>query len=310
MAAGGLINPVTGRWTVKSWRIDDLLPVAEKTYRTIESSLGISVYHPLPLRRYCLNGEDIKRIGRRLRNPRYADVLGPYMKQGEHPLALKDEFGSYTIKQAAYLDIPKLLESLRAYLNCIDELFQHSQLTPSKKGWHYKGIHAKRVFFCEGTSICNNPWFRHLPVSPIKGETLLLKSTDIILPKGIFHHQKWILSLGDGHYRIGSTYDENDSSPLPTQNGADELLSAIEKNTKASFQQLEHKAGLRPSTPDSRPVLGAIPGASHLYVFNGLGSKGASTGPLMCQWLLRHCLQEASLDSEIGTDRFQALQTT
>jgi glycine/D-amino acid oxidase-like deaminating enzyme len=198
-----------------------------------------------------------------------------------------------------------MLESLRNHFNCIDQLFQHSLLTPSGEGWNYKGIHAKRVFFCEGTAICDNPWFRHLPVNPIKGETLLLKSADLILPKGIFHHQRWILSLGDGRYRIGSTYDENDSSPLPTQQGADELLSTMQNNTNTSFKQLEHKAGLRPSTPDSRPILGAIPGAKNLYVFNGLGSKGASTGPLMCQRLLQYSLEKEPLDSEISTARFQ-----
>ena len=35
--AAGVINPVTGRWAVKSWRIDDLLPEAEGLYRQLEA---------------------------------------------------------------------------------------------------------------------------------------------------------------------------------------------------------------------------------------------------------------------------------
>lgn len=308
MAAGGLVNPVTGRWAVKSWRIDDLLPLAESTYRAIESSLGISVYHPLPLRRYCLNADDVKRVQRRMRNPRYDDVLGPFFNQGEAPVPLRDEYGSFAVKRAAYLDMPRLLEALRARYGCIDEKFEHEQLAPSGQGWQYKGISAKRVFFCEGAAVRDNPWFRCLPVDPIKGETLLLEEKEAILPRGIFHHQKWILSHGNGRCRTGSTYDEKDASPLPTREGADILLGALHSCPAGKFELLEHKAGLRPTTPDTRPIAGSLPGAESLYILNGLGSKGASTAPLMCRWLLRHVLEQEPLDPEVDCKRFTPQQ--
>ena len=43
--AAGVINPVTGRRIVKSWRIDEFLPFAKNTYQSIENQ-----YHHLDQR--------------------------------------------------------------------------------------------------------------------------------------------------------------------------------------------------------------------------------------------------------------------
>ncbi|MEM1215892.1 MAG: FAD-dependent oxidoreductase, partial [Bacteroidota bacterium] len=57
--AAGIINPITGRRYVKSWRVDDLLPAAQATYQALEADLGISFYHERPLIRTLFNrGEE------------------------------------------------------------------------------------------------------------------------------------------------------------------------------------------------------------------------------------------------------------
>ena len=68
--------------------IDALLPAAEQSYRTLEAELGIQIYHPIPLRRFCQNEDDLKRIGRRSRNPRYANVFGNAEPAGAAPWCL------------------------------------------------------------------------------------------------------------------------------------------------------------------------------------------------------------------------------
>lgn len=305
MAAGGVINPVTGRWAVKSWRIDDLLPVAEQTYRSIENRFGISIYHPLPMRRYCLNAEDAKRIGRRLRNPRYADVLGSFREAGEAGGPIDDPYGSYTIKKTAYVDLPSMLLTLRSHYKWINRRFRHDCLERAPEGWRYEGIRARRVFFCEGADRMQNPLTKNLPIQPIKGETLLLKNKALQLPQGLLHHKKWILSHGDGRFRIGSTYDEKDRSPLPTEKGANDLIHAMQDSMNGSFQMLGHTAGLRPTTPDTRPIVGALPGNEGLYILNGLGSKGVSVAPLICRQLVAQIKNRKPLDPEIDILRFE-----
>lgn len=304
MVAGGVINPVTGRWSVKSWRIDELLPAAEQCYREIEAHFGIQIYHQIPLIRYCQNEEDIKRISRRIRNPRYADVLSSLNQARSGPDEIKDEYGSYEIRKAAFVELPKLLKCLREHLSVINQSFDHSELTGTNGRWQYRELTAQRVIFCEGAGLQNNPFCQELPLTPIKGETLLLKNEALTLPKALYHHKKWLLPYGDGRFRLGATYDEHDPSPEPTEAGAAELMAGLREFIDADFETLDHLAGLRPGTPDARPILGQLSANPGLYVFNGLGSKGASVAPLMSQHLVDHMRTDAPLAPEVHLARF------
>ena len=308
--AAGVINPVTGRWMTKSWEIDRLLPEAEATYRKIEQTLGIQVYHPVPLYRYCQQPEDAKRMGRRMRNPRYQNVLGAFLPAGNGPAALIDPLGSFEILNAAYVDLPTLIQALHTYFNeksCLrDENFLHAELQPIGDEWHYHDLRAKRVIFCEGTGLRNNPWFNTLPLTPAKGETLILKAPSLELPKSLYHHKKWILPYGDGTLRLGATYDESDLSPEPTQQGYDELYNAARSfiRPEHELQLKAHYSGHRPTTPDARPLLGQHPQARGLYLLNGLGSKGASLAPEMSHVLVEHLENGQPLEAEIDLARF------
>lgn len=48
---------------------------------------------------------------------------------------------------------------------------------------------------------------------------------------------------------------------------------------KIPYNVVEHKAGVRPSVSDRRPVLGPCKDYEQLVVFNGLGTKGVSLAP-------------------------------
>ena len=159
--AAGVINPVTGRWMTKSWNFDHLQPQAATTYRQLERQLGTRCYHPLPLIRYCQNRVDVKRMGKRLRNPRYAGVLGAARPAGTGPAAILDSHGSFEIKQGAFVDLPRLLACLRQHLRASgafrDQTFVHTELQRQPRGWHYRDLHCAQVIFCEGVGVRDNP---------------------------------------------------------------------------------------------------------------------------------------------------------
>ena len=151
-----------------------------------------------------------------------------------------------------------------------------------------------------------NPWFKNLPLKPAKGETLLCQSPTLRLPQKLYHHKKWFLPYPDGTFRIGATYDENDLSDAPTEGKKDELLMAAREALKEPHQVevTAHLAGIRPSTLDSRPIIGAHPSESGLYLINGLGSKGASTAPSMTQQLTDYILKKSPIEGEVNLIRF------
>jgi glycine/D-amino acid oxidase-like deaminating enzyme len=309
--AAGLINPVTGRWMTKSWNFDQLGPSAEATYRAIEAATGCRIYHPIPAIRYCQNDEDLKRAGRRLRNPRYGDVLGPLHAPGTRGDLFHDAHGSFSIQKAAYVDLPQLVHKLReifAREGCYEDArFDHAALHPHAPAWRYGDLRAERVIFCEGAAALQNPWFAGLALAPVKGETLLCRAPGLALPPQLFHHRKWLLGYPDGSFRIGASYDEQDLSPHPTQAQCEALLAdaraALKGNPAIEVQ--DQLAGLRPSAEDNRPLIGPHPHHRGLYLFNGLGSKGASVAPLMSQILAEHLLHGRSIDAELGLARFK-----
>ena len=305
--AAGIINPITGRWAVKTWYIDDLIPEAENTYRQLESELGTRIYHPIPIRRFCQNADDVKRIHRRQSNPRYKNVLGKLYLPGNSPADMEDAYGSFDILQAAYVNIPAFLNGLRKRLNLHNEYFQHSELKHENGHWIYRGLKAENVIFCEGAAIKNNPWFKNCPMALVKGETLLVQAPKIRLPHTLYHHRKWILPYPDGSFRIGATHQEHFHSSAPTPSGANELLKSADRFLKKKhfFKILKHLAGIRPGTIDARPIMGSHPTEPSLYIFNGLGAKGASLAPRMSQLLIDHLLQKATLNPEVDIARFQ-----
>lgn len=293
----------------KSWNFDQLLPEAETTYRAIEAELGICVYHPIPELRFCQNDDDVKRVGRRMRNPRYQDVLSEFHEAGSAAPDFNDSHGSFEIQKAAYVDLPTLVHALRASFAerglYRDALFDHNQLKANADGWRYEDIRASKVIFCEGAAHAQNPWFKDIPLQPAKGETLLCRSPTLRLPPKLIHHKKWLLPYPDGTFRIGATYAEDDLVPTPTEAKQAELLGAARAALKEphTIEVTQHLAGVRPSTVDSRPILGAHPATAGLYLLNGLGSKGASTGPLMAKQLVAHLLDGALIDPEVDLRR-------
>ncbi|MEC8190465.1 MAG: FAD-dependent oxidoreductase, partial [Verrucomicrobiota bacterium] len=229
---------------------------------------------------------------------------------GEAAPEFNDDFGSFHIDQAAYVDLPLVVQILRASFTAQgqfrDETFLHSELQPKTNGWQYKDLHADKVIFCEGAAMQNNPWFKNLPLKPAKGETLLCQSPTLRLPQKLYHHKKWLLPYPDGSFRIGATYEESDLSDAPTDSKKDELLAATREALKEPHQigVAAHLAGIRPSTVDSRPIIGAHPTELGLYLLNGLGSKGASTAPLMTQQLTEHILKNSPTEIEVNLARF------
>ncbi|TVP81685.1 MAG: FAD-binding oxidoreductase [Puniceicoccaceae bacterium] len=308
--AAGVINPVTGRWMTKSWNIDTLLPIAQTTYRAIEAALGIRIYHPIPEIRFCQNADDLKRLGRRLRNPRYANVLGAYHPPGQACPLFTDPHGAFAIEGAAYVDLPKLVGAVQQFFQregCYqDAPFRYAALRPSGPAWQYGDITTEAVIFCEGAAVKDNPWFGGRGLQAAKGETLLCRSPGLTLPNTLFHHTKWLLPYPDGCFRIGASYDEADLTETPTTAARANLLDAARSALRQSppIEVVEHLAGIRPSTTDSRPMIGPHPEVAGLYCLNGLGSKGATSAPALSQQLTAHLLEQSPIEPEVDCRRF------
>lgn len=295
----------------KSWRISEFAPEARAFYQNLEKASGRRLYHPTEVTRFCLNQADAKRARRRLKNPRYADVLDTCQAPGAEGEHYCDEYGSVRIRGAAWVDLPAVLQVLRSRFLTSGQLrttdFRHETLARGPEGWNIAGEPVRTIVFCEGAALTHNPWFNDLPLRPAKGETLLCRGAQPSLPDKILHHRKWLLPYANGSFRLGATYDEADSDPAATEAGREELARAYRQmhRTMTEFEVVDQLAGHRPSTVDARPLLGKHPDEPGLFVLNGLGAKGASSGPTLSRELTEYLLDGQALHPEADIRRFQ-----
>ena len=74
--------------------------------------------------------------------------------------------------------------------------------------------------------------------------------------------------------------------------------------------QLEkHEAGLRPASPDRRPMVGPWPGQPKgVLMLNGLGTRGVLVGPSAALALVRWWMDDGPIPEEMDLSRFKAVR--
>jgi len=302
--ASGIINPVTGKRLVKSWRIDELLPFAEKTYREIEKEFGIKILSEKTICRIFSNQEDFHFFRQKKELDELPENIKPLKKIPEcFPDAA---LGGIEINGVFQLDYPVLLSAIRNHFLekklLREEKFQHEKIQLVKGKVIYDNIEAGKIIFCEGSNASGNPYLKWLPFNLAKGEALLVKMNgfpqDNIWHKGIF-----ISPMGNNLFRIGSTYDWDFSDDKPSEQGKEELVSRLKKAVSLPFELTGHFAAIRPTVADRRPLIGLHPQFPGLATFNGLGTKGASLAPFFANQFSEFLLKGNPLDEEVNVRR-------
>lgn len=307
--AAGLMNPVTGKLLVKTWKIDALLPEAFRLYREMENFFSVEILQPRTIFRQFSKAKEQNQWQLRRSMPEYdpylaeADPTDPRLKKF---LNLSGTPGLIT--GGGSVNISGLIHLFRKRLTTekkiLEQPFQHSRLAISKDGVSYGDLRAKKILFCEGAWAMNNPLLRVIPFEPVKGEALLIKidgfHTEYIIKSGGL----FLVPQQEDIFWAGSTYEWDFTHPNPTNEKRNQLNRQLSKLLAVPFEILDHRAAIRPSVKDRRPVLGSLPGQPGVIVFNGLGTKGTSLAPYYSQKLFQHLVEEAPLDPEIHITRF------
>lgn len=305
--AAGLINPITGRRYVKSWKADQLIPFAKETYQQLEKELDIQFYHERNILRTLFNSREENDWLLRTGDEAYQKYMveqAELEKYAEHT-TLAFSYGE--VRYSAQVALSTLIERYRQHLFENDLLsenkFAYDALKRQDSTIHYKDLSARNIVFCEGHQAINNPLFNYLPFGGAKGEVLIVR-----IPEGNFEkilkHRVFIAPLGADLYWIGSTYDWNIELEEPTEKGKSFLQSRLEDVLKIPYEIVAHKAAIRPTVKDRRPFLGKHPEWSNAYIFNGLGTKGASLGPYFAQHMVNYLTKKNALEDAVNIQRF------
>ncbi|GMQ24921.1 FAD-dependent oxidoreductase [Algoriphagus sp. oki45] len=302
--AAGLYNPVTGKKMVKSWMAEHLFPEIVPFYQEIEKVLQKEFLHEFPIYRPFLNVEEQNEWMGHSSDPMIELFLERIPTSSQFP-ELRDSFGGVLLKQSGWLDIPVYLDGFADFLGqkLIVDWFKEEDLVKTKLGWVYRDIQAKALIYCGGVAEKNSRFFGFLPFAPVKGEILeVLQDFDPgwIVNRGVFR-----VPLGDGLFRVGSTYTWHDLDQGPTENAKTELLEKLHKLVKPAVIEVKnHRSGIRPATKDRKPFLGKHPEEDGVYIFNGFGAKGVSLIPYFSRMMRDFLLQNQPILSEVDIKRY------
>jgi glycine/D-amino acid oxidase-like deaminating enzyme len=117
----------------------------------------------------------------------------------------------------------------------------------------------------------------------------------------------FIVPLGNDRYRVGATYARTFDSLAPTAVNRTWLINQFKKYAALPFEVLFHGAGLRPTVPDRRPIVGTHPNYQSLSCINGLGSRGVLWAPFLADLLVKHLYLDTSLPDNLTVRRFMSL---
>lgn len=148
---------------------------------------------------------------------------------------------------------------------------------------------------------------RQIPVTPVRGQIVRTSWPAALARRTVFGPDAYIVPRGDDAL-LGSTMESVGYDPKVTAEGTSGIAAAAARLVPAlaALPVLEAWAGLRPMTPDQRPILGLDPDVAGLAWATGHGRNGVLLGPLTAELVAQLLLTgESSWDLRpYGVERF------
>ncbi len=308
IVAGGLYNPVILKRFTEVWKAKEQLDLALPMYKTLEEELNIKLDHKLPIYRLFASVEEQNNWFTACDKPNLAGFLSTKLIPNNN-LSINGSCGFGEVLQTGRMDTKQLVlkyrQQLQANNNLVNEEFNYDDLN-IKQGVTYKNYEAKHIVFAEGFGVIKNPFFKYLPLNPVKGELITIHAPDLkinfVLKSSVF-----LIPLKEDLYLVGATYNWEDKSNAITEAGKQELLSKLKKVITCDFKVVTQVAGIRPTVLDRRPLVGRQPNHENVYVLNGLGTRGVMIAPYVALELYNFIEHHKPLNKEIDIDRYTGI---
>ena len=304
LIAGGVMNPTVLKYYTMAWEGKKFSDYAIPFYKEISNIIEYNVFENFKINRIfnSLREHNEWIVG--------ADknTLGFFLNKDIHlnPLSeINTPYGYGSLKNVGRLDFKNIINKYKLLFgtNYRREVFKYSKLQFIKEGVKYKNDLYKKIIFCEGYGMKENPFFNYLPLIGNKGEMLIIKAPNLsqnIIWKGRF----FIVPLGQSRFWIGATFNDSDKTTNISPTAKNDLLLELEEKLNIPFEIECHDAQIRPTVIDQRPLLGSHPEFKNLYIFNGLGTRGSLMAPHLSKFLYDYIFLNKALPTSIDIRRF------
>lgn len=297
--AAGLMTPVTGGKLKPQPGFDRLMANAATLYEGVANNAE----RPLLIRRPALR---LLSTPRELAAWASADAallskLVPF--GGQLPPPVRPADIATLMPDAARLDVAAFLDAVRAQL--VDNAaWRSGRVHPRDVAVAAEdirieslGVRARRLVFCRGYADHDNAFFPALTWRAAKGQILTVRCDALDDRFTIHANGLWLTPLTPGRFLVGATYEWDTLDETPTDEGRDRLLERLHAVVDADVGVESQAAAVRPIVAGRMPVVGASASHPNVFLFNGLGSKGALFAPSVADELAAHVIDGRTIDA-------------
>jgi glycine/D-amino acid oxidase-like deaminating enzyme len=306
IVAAGLYNPVTLKRFTEVWEAQVQLDLAMPHYAALEQLFKVKIDYKLPILRRFTSIEEQNNWFNASDNPALKPFLSETILKENIP-GIDAPFGFGEVLHGGRIDTDVLIDSYLKFLkDCsllIEERFNYDIVSLGKEKLNYKNLQSKNIVFAEGFGVKQNPFFKNIPLNGTKGEVLEVEIPNLDLEVAV-KSSVFLLPLGNQRYYVGATYNWHDKTNLPTDDGKEELIKKLKQFVKLPFEVVNHRAGIRPTTTDRRPLVGTHSDYKNMFVLNGLGTRGVMIAPYVAKALFEFIENSKPLSPEININRF------
>ena len=305
--AAGIINPTVLKRYNPVWKSEEFLHHALQSYDEIQKSLSDQILYSKPIYRILNSVLEQNEWSVAASKPLLEKYLTADLISSETLTHIQSPFGYGEVHCSARIATEKLIETyLKETIKerlIVDEV-DYFELYFQENSVSFKNIKAKKIVFCEGFHSVNNPLFNYLPLVGSKGEMLFIESNELseeVIIKGPI----FIVPLGKNQFWVGATFNRTDKTSKTSVEGKNWLIKKLQQNLLADYKIIDHKAQVRATVVDRRPLLGRHPKHQNAYILNGLGTRGVMMSPLLSQWLYEYIEGNSKLPPEVDIKRFE-----
>jgi glycine/D-amino acid oxidase-like deaminating enzyme len=307
--AGGLYNPIILKRFTMAWQASQQIKTAVSFYKNVETKLKKPLVSELPILRRFNAVEEQNSWFEACDKPLLEEFLSSELIRNTNP-AIDIPFHYGKVKHTGKIDISNMLSAYAKNLKennmLIDETFEYDKVAIVEDYIQYKEVKCRHIVFAEGFGVKNNPFFNNLPLYGNKGEYIIIKSEALKLKEAV-KSSIFIIPFGNDFYKVGATYNSQDTSPEITIAAKEELQKKLEKFLKVPYRVVDQVAGIRPTVRDRRPLIGTHAKYANVHILNGMGSRGILLAPTMAKELYKYIEKGISLDKEIDCKRYENL---
>ena len=214
LVAGGVYNPVILKRFTPVWKAKEQLAIALPFYISLEKKLNKTLDYKFSTRKVFKSIEDQNNWFLAADKPILSDFMNPEIISEKRDQILGD-FGYGEVYQTGRIDTHQLISTYRDYLKdnhlIRNEKFEHSAIDFFEDRLQYKDLISKRIVFCEGFGVKQNPYFKDLPLKEAKGETLTIHAPDLNVTF-LIKSTLFVLPLGEDIYKVGATFNRKDKT--------------------------------------------------------------------------------------------------